>query len=126
MKTITKVMAEGDVALTYHLGRLGNDYFITVTGGQEHVGTVVLAVPRPSLENPDYLSSTSSVLNVTGHKDEEVARPLAEYLARTLNARVVVAAGIHYGQATKQLIEQVMKLARQALKEMPLWLAELA
>ena len=53
--------------------RLGDDYHILVNGGERpHIGCTVLALPRPSLDGSGKMSSTASVLNVTGHKDEEV------------------------------------------------------
>ena len=54
--------------------RLGDDYHILVSGGEcPHIGCTVLAIPRPSLDGSGKMSSTASVLNVTGHKDEEVS-----------------------------------------------------
>ena len=59
--------------------RLSDDYHILVSGGERpHIGCTVLAIPRPSLDGSGKMSSTASVLNVTGHKDEEVCRYLAE------------------------------------------------
>ena len=55
--------------------RLGDDYHILVSGGEcPHIGCTVLAILRPSLDGSGKMSSTASVLNVTGHKDEEVCR----------------------------------------------------
>lgn len=84
------------------------DFGLTVTlyGGEEgHVGSVVVAIPRPSLQDPAVTSSTSSVINIVGHKDENVARPLAEELAKTFKQIVVVTAGIHVDKATSQEIK---------------------
>ena len=61
------------------ISRLGEDYHILLSGGERsHIGCTVLAVPRPSLDGSGKMSSTASVLNVMGHKDEEVCRYLAE------------------------------------------------
>ena len=41
--------------------KLGNDYNITISGGDNpHIGTSVLAIPRPSLTGDESISSTSS------------------------------------------------------------------
>ena len=70
--------------------RLGDDYHILVSGGEcPHIGCTVLAIPRPSLDGSGKMSSTASVLNVTGHKDEEVCRYLAESIGRKENDRGV-------------------------------------
>ena len=51
--------------------RIGDDIVLILAGGDKpHIGCVVQAVPRPSLTNDGSISVTSSVLNLTGHKDE--------------------------------------------------------
>lgn len=75
---------------------LGEDLVVCLGGGdQPHVGSVVCAEPRPSLADPGRRSATSSVWNRLGHKDEALARPLAERLAVALGRTVVVVAGVH-------------------------------
>ena len=59
--------------------RIGDDIVLILAGGDKpHIGCVVQAVPRPSLTNDGSISVTSSVLNLTGHKDEFLCRKLAE------------------------------------------------
>ena len=54
--------------------RIGDDIVLILAGGDKpHIGCVVQAVPRPSLTNDGSISVTSSVLNLTGHKDESYA-----------------------------------------------------
>ena len=86
-------------------------------GDRTHVGTVVLSVPRPSLSDPAQISSTSSVLNLVGHKEEELLRPLAEEAARRLKRPVVAVCGIHVDGATREQIMELSTLARQAWNE---------
>lgn len=65
--------------LTIQIGRVGEDYQILLQGGERpHIGCTVLAVPRPSLTGSGACSSTASVLNLPGHKDEALCRLLAE------------------------------------------------
>ncbi|MBP2017458.1 hypothetical protein J2Z79_000841 [Symbiobacterium terraclitae] len=70
---------------------------VSLFGGIPHVGATALAIPRPSLKDPTQASATSSVLTVTGHKDDVLARLLAESLAVGLNRVVSVTAGVHAG-----------------------------
>ena len=57
----------------------GADLAIGLYGGSRaHIGSVVFAVVRPSLRDPDITSSTASVLNRPGHRDEWPARRIAE------------------------------------------------
>lgn len=93
--------------------RLGSDYHILVSGGERpHIGCTVLALPRPSLDGSGRISSTASVLNVTGHKDEEVCRYLAETVSAGKNAIVVCTGGIHMDGITKEQIAEIVETMR--------------
>ena len=86
------LLSFGKLALT--LQRVGADCLLIITGGGAHLGCVVMAEPRRSLTGIGR-SSSSSVLNASGHKDELLCRPLAERLAAQKNARVVCTGGVH-------------------------------
>lgn len=93
--------------------RLGSDYHILVSGGERpHIGCTFLAVPRLSLDGSGKMSSTASVLNVTGHKDEEVCRYLAETVSAGKNAIVVCTGGIHMDGITKEQIAEIVEAMR--------------
>lgn len=86
---------------------------ITLSGGEySHIGSVVIALPRPSLADAAVISVTSSVFNMVGHKDEEVARPAAEKIAVCLNQPVVITAGMHIDKATAEDIEVLLRNTR--------------
>ena len=90
--------------------RLGSDYHILVSGGEcPHIGCTVLALPRPSLDGSDKMSSTASVLNVMGHKDEEVCRYLAEKVSAGKKVTVVCTGGIHMDGITKEQIVEIVE-----------------
>ena len=117
-RTIEEKVIEKELSfakLTVKISRIGEDYENTMQGGEKpHIGCVVLAVPRPSLEENGKRSSTSSVLNVTGHKDEVLCRYLAEQTAAKENAVTVCCGGFHMDHITKEQIKEV----KQAVKEM--------
>lgn len=97
---------------------LGADYHILVSGGEHpHIGCTVLAIPRPSLDGSGKISSTASVLNVTGHKDEEVCRYLAEKVSAGKNAVVVCTGGIHMDGITKEQIAEILESMQEIMKE---------
>lgn len=84
---------------------LGACVVVCVSGGDEpHIGSVVLAEARASLTG-EGTSATSSVLNRLGHKDEFVARTVAETLAAELNTTVCCICGIHKDNATPEDIQ---------------------
>lgn len=91
---------------------IGPDMLVSVWGGTKpHIGTVVISVPRPGLQNPRKISSTSSVFNFTGHKDEAVARMLSEKIAAAFNIHTVTTAGIHLDAVTKSDLGKLLKNA---------------
>lgn len=74
----------------------GDDLIVCICGGEkEHVGAVALAIPRPSLADPKKISASTSVLCLTGHKEDEIARDGALQLASHLNCTVVLTVGLH-------------------------------
>ncbi len=90
---------------------------IHVSGGDRpHVGAVAMGVPRPSLRDPARTSATVSVLAVTGHKDDELARPLAALAAARLNEVAVVVVGVHVEGATADEVARLAESARQAVE----------
>ncbi|MDE5931801.1 MAG: hypothetical protein K2H40_04870 [Lachnospiraceae bacterium] len=92
---------------------LGDDILITVKGGDKpHIGTVVLAVSRPSLTGDGSVSTTSSVLNVTGHKDEVICRILAEKASKKYGVTAACVGGFHIDDINAEQIEEVVSAIR--------------
>ena len=87
---------------------VGEDIAAVLCGGDKpHVGCTVLAVPRPSLTGDGSASCTSSVLNVTGHKDEQLCRYVAETLCKRHGVTVVCTGGFHKDNITPEEIREV-------------------
>ncbi|MCC8090967.1 MAG: hypothetical protein LUC21_07540 [Oscillospiraceae bacterium] len=103
--------------LRIQAGFVGDCALVHLEGGEApHIGCTVLALPRPSLRGDGTVSATSSVLNVTGHKDEAICRPLAEQVCRRLNRVTVCTGGFHIdGIASAQI--QTLTAAIQALAD---------
>ena len=77
-------------------------------GHRPHVGAVALSLPRPSLAQKETLSCNTSVLPLLGHKDDEIAKPIAEQIAKAFNQPTVVVAGLHVDNATTAIIETLL------------------
>lgn len=89
---------------------IGKDLVLTLSGGEKpHIGCVVQAVPRPSLSGDGTISVTSSVINLTGHKDEFLCRRLAENRCRETGKVVVCTGGVHMDHITGEQIEELLK-----------------
>ena len=100
-----------------------NGFIVLVLGGEDpHIGAVAISVPRSSLKDKNKISSTTSVYTLVGHKDDEIAKPNAERLAREFNELVVVIAGIHVNDATEEeikiLINNSEKMIEKILKKL--------
>ncbi|HDJ28094.1 MAG TPA: hypothetical protein ENF28_02445 [Proteobacteria bacterium] len=87
------------------IGLDNDDVVVVVTGGYDHIGAIGLAIPRPSLEDQNCTSATSSILTMLGHKEDVVARYVSEKVAAATNRNVVVIAGIHYDNLAQEDLE---------------------
>jgi len=90
---------------------------VTLVGGEvPHIGAVAVSIPRPSLANPKRRSATTSVFALLGHKEDELARPMAADLAQSLDRTVVVVAGVHIREAAAADLVTVRKNAARAAR----------
>ena len=100
---IFKVIAEVKI--------IGDDLMISVWGGTKlHIGSISVSVPRPGLKDGTSISSTSSVINLIGHKDEVVARKFSEQLAAKFNRNAIATAGVHIDDITENQMDIIMLL----------------
>lgn len=77
--------------LTAYVRLIGADVVVAVGGGERpHVGCVVLAVPNDGRTTP-----TVSVLTIQPHKEEPIARRVAEAVCRRCRRVAAVTAGVH-------------------------------
>ena len=96
---------------------IGNELMVAVYGGTKpHIGAVAIAIPRPSLQDPNITSATSSVFTLVGHKDDVIARRVAEELASSLNRIVVVVAGVHIDDATDTDVERLIAASNECVR----------
>ena len=88
---------------------VGEDLSVLLYGGDKpHVGCTVLTVPRPSLRGDGSVSCTSSVINLTGHKDEQICRYAAEALCKRYQTVVSCTGGFHADNITSGQINELM------------------
>ena len=108
----TQFMLETDTGaydLTASVRMIGSDLLIAIWGGEKpHIGAVAVAQPRPSLKDPNATSATASVFCFVGHKEDDLAKAASEILAAALNTNVVVTAGIHWDNISKEGIQKVI------------------
>jgi len=74
----------------------GEDLVVVIGGGEKyHVGAAALAISVRSVADPAHRTSSSSLVSVPGHKEEDLARTSSIRLSRALGTSVVVTAGVH-------------------------------
>lgn len=99
---------EGRCQIVLTLMDTGSGIQGLLTGGEKpHIGGVVLALPRPSLRGEGW-SADMYCTPVPGHKDVDVAKAMAEVLARELQCPVALSAGIHSAQLRSDELEQIL------------------
>ncbi|WP_347491091.1 prenylated flavin chaperone LpdD [Desulfoscipio sp. XC116] len=99
--------------------RTASGLIIQLLGGDKpHIGATVITHPRPSLTEPGKVSCNSIVIPELGHKEDELAKPLAEKVAINYNCPVVVVAGIHVEHATDVQIKQIKNLCEQLVNKL--------
>ena len=96
--------------IEFEIKNVGEDILILIRGGDKpHIGTAVLSVPRPSLSDSEKISCTSSVLNVTGHKDEKICRAVAENFCKKFQTTVLCTGGFHVDNLSAEKISEVVE-----------------
>ncbi len=102
---------------------IGEDIIVTVYGGEKpHVGAVAVAVPRASLSDPGIISASTSIITMTGHKDDEVVKEMAPEIASRTNRVVVISAGMHWEKVDEQILGIVMNNCKGLSKEIVAYL----
>lgn len=98
-------------SLTGWVHEVGDDVVVAVAGGDlPHVGCVVLAVPNPGRGDSGF-SPTSSVMTIPPHKEEPIARAVAEAVCRRHQMVAVVTAGVHEDGIDGEGISTYLRLA---------------
>ena len=97
---------------------IGEDLLVAIWGGTKpHIGAVAVALPRPSIADPQITSSTSSVFTLLGHKEDEVVKMVSERLSARLGKNVVVTAGIHWDDLPEEAIKEIVHNCRKLADE---------
>lgn len=112
--TVKASSGSGRTRVTGEVNIVGRDILVTVYGGTKpHIGAVALSIPRKSLKDKRKTSSSTSILTVTGHKDDVLAKIIAEKVTSVTGRKTAVAAGIHIEKATESEIKKIIAEAKK-------------
>lgn len=93
---------EGLLAIKAEVMTPGNDIFIFLSGGEEHIGCLVLAQQ----------GKETQILQLAEHKEAVVAVPMAEICAKVLHRTVAICAGIHFPHLSQEEIQKIIELCK--------------
>lgn len=105
-------VGKGKTMIKVSLKEFGSDILLLVSGGDEHIGSVVAASPGENLKKDGRSCVTSSTYNFIGHRDEALIRFAAENIASRLNRRVVAVGGFHIDDISSEELETVLANSR--------------
>ena len=103
MDSVTFNVGEGKYELTITVVPMGKDILVGVYGGDlPHIGSVSVCTAEP------YSIST---VCLDGHKDNFVGDEISKCLSTRLKKTIAVSCGIHLNNASKNDIDEILKLA---------------
>lgn len=114
------LVRDGQRTIGARVVEMGDDLVVAVGGGERpHVGCVVVAVAVPSRSRPGGFTPSVSVVTLPPHKEEPIARGVAEALVRATGRTVVVTAGVHDDGLDREGVEAYLRLGRRLADELP-------
>ena len=99
----------GKNLLTLKVEWIGNDLCAWLTGGKAHIGATALALK-------DSLESDVLVHELPGHREGELAKELAFALSNTYHCTTQAIVGIHYDNASPQMIANLVCYSRDLIQ----------
>jgi hypothetical protein len=98
---------EGKYKVWLEEKKIGNDILFILGGGEQpHIGSVVICEPD---KNPQ-------VIQLEGHYDDVVLKPIAEAACKKYKTKVVAVGGVHVDNATKQEIGKLVENCKELIK----------
>jgi len=84
----------------------GKDLTVVFYGGEKpHIGAIAISIPRPSLKDPKKTSTSTSVITLVGHKEDDLAKNIAEDITRITKNITIAIVGLHIEKASLRDIE---------------------
>lgn len=109
MFQITKKVGRAELILDAK--KIGDDCLLTLTGGEEHAGAVAVGLFDEKTQR-----SSSSVICLPGHRDEQIALQGARQVSKTTRNTSVFIVGIHIEDITPEEIKDIVSVSGEMVK----------
>lgn len=101
----------GKIEIILDARKVGQDYLLTLTGGEEHVGAVAVG-----LFDEKNQRASSSVVTTPGHREEYLALQGARQVSRATKKASVFVAGIHQNNISPEEIKNIVLAAGEMIE----------
>ena len=97
----------------------GEDLTVIISGGEKpHIGAMAVSIPSPSLKDLNKVSASTSIFTLTGHKEDEISKQIAENITEVTKKVTVTIVGLHIDKATAQDIEYLIQNTQKAVEKL--------
>lgn len=101
----------GRAELVLDVKTIGDDYLLTLTGGEEHAGAVAVGLFDEKSQR-----ASSSVICLPGHRDEQIALQGARHVSKATRKTAVLIVGIHFEDITPEEIRDIVSVSGEMVK----------
>ena len=108
--TITRNLKR--IVLTLKTEKIGDDFFVTLTGGDVHIGAAALAFYDLKADQ-----AICSVMTVSGHRENEIALDGAERICNHTKKTVLFSAGIHLDNIYRDEIIEIQEACADMIQD---------
>jgi hypothetical protein len=102
----------GRIEITLDAKIIGDDYLLTLTGGDEHIGAVGVGHFDEKSRR-----ASSSVVTMPGHREEQLALQGAREVSSATRKTTVFVAGIHLDNINPEEIKDVVSAAEEMITD---------
>lgn len=101
----------GRINIVLGAKKVGEDYLLTLTGGEEHVGAVAVGLFDEKSQR-----ASSSVITMPGHREEYLALHGARQVSKATRKTSVFVVGIHQENISPEEIRDIVSAAGEMVE----------
>lgn len=100
------------IELKLDVKKIGEDYMLTLTGGEEHIGAVATG-----LFDKESSRASSSVITLPGHREDQLALQGARQVSKATHRTAVFVVGMHQENITLNEIKEIVSVAEKMVQD---------